>query len=88
MGEAARRKAASFVAEIDETELALRLAETAIGLKRPSGLSAVDALQQLKQQAVASGHPEAVQVYDSFARMARIACLYFSECIANGSEPS
>lgn len=88
MGEAARRKAASFVAEIDETELTLRLAEIAIGLKRPPGMSAADALRQLRQHAETSGQPEAAQVYESFARMARTACLYFGECIAKGSQPS
>lgn len=88
MGEAARRKAASFVAEIDETELTLRIAEIAIGAKRPPGLSAADALRDLKQRAEGSGHAEAAQTYDSFGRMARAACLYFGECIAKGSEPS
>lgn len=88
MGEAARRKAASFVAEIDETELTLRIAEIAIGAKRPPGLSAADALRDLKRSAEASGLPEVARTYDSFGRMARAACIYFGECIAKGSQPS
>lgn len=86
MGEAARRVASQFVAEIDEAELTVRIAEIAIGLKRPPGKSAAECLAELEERSAAD--PVMKPVVASFGQMARAAVLYFGECVAKGRVPS
>ena len=77
---------ASFVAEIDAAELAVRLIERGCHMKRPAGLSGHDALQTFEQAASAGQVPE--YIVRDFKAMANIAIAYFSECIAKGQKPS
>lgn len=60
-------------AEIDATELTLRIAEACLGMRRPPGRSAKEALAQLR-----AIHPETVA---SFDKAAIRAAEYFVECI-------
>ncbi|AYO83616.1 hypothetical protein [Methylobacterium brachiatum] len=69
-----------FVAEINATELTLRLAEIAIGLKRPPGRDAADCLADLRA--------EQPQLCATFDRMAEAAAQYVTDCISKGSRPS
>ncbi len=62
-----------FEAEIDNVELTLRIAEACLGMKRPPGMSAKEALGQLR-----SAQPEHVGGFD---RAAMRAAEYFVECI-------
>jgi len=65
----------ALVAEIDETEMALRIMEAMIGIKRPAGWS--------RERVVAMTHPGSM----IFARAAARAALeYVAECL-NGAEP-
>jgi len=78
-----KRAALSFVAEIDEAELAVRLMETAIGYKRPVG--------QTKPAAVILDEAMEALGGDSmfrFGLMARRAIDYFRECVEKGQRPS
>lgn len=65
--------------EISRDELACRVAEAAIGMKRPTGTTAADAIAQLRRS-----EPETVE---SFYRIADRAVLYFHECINAGKAP-
>jgi len=76
----AKRAAERFVAEIDETELAARVMEAAIGLIRPPGISAAKAMAD-----AARSQPETAA---SFRKIARVAIAYFGECVTNGRQPS
>lgn len=87
MGEA-KRKASQFVAQIDEVELAVRLAEIAIDLKRPPGKTAAECIADLEFKAASTGVPEAMKVVRDMRAMSRAAILYFGECIAKGQTPS
>ncbi len=62
-----------FETEIDSAELTLRIAEACLGMRRPPGLSAEDALAQLR-----AAEPEHVAGFD---RAALRAAEYFTECI-------
>jgi hypothetical protein len=62
-----------LAAEIETAELTLRIAEACLGMKRPPGMSADDALGQLR-----SAQPEHVGGFD---RAAMRAAEYFIECI-------
>lgn len=62
-----------LAAEVETAELTLRIAEACLGMKRPSGMSAKDALAQLR-----SAEPEHVGGFD---RAAMRAAEYFIECI-------
>lgn len=78
MGEAKRKTI--FVAEINATELTLRIAEIAIGLKRPPGRDAAQCLADLRS--------EQPQLCATFDRMAQAAAEYVTECIRSGRRPS
>lgn len=62
-----------FETEIDSAELTLRIAEACLGMKRPPGMPAKEALAQLR-----SGQPNIVSGFD---RAAIRAAEYFVECI-------
>ena len=66
-----------FIAEIDEAEMAVRIAEAMLKMKRPPGLSA---------QAALASMPDGEE--ENFARAARAAMLYLQECVDNGTEVS
>jgi hypothetical protein len=87
MGEA-KRKAARFVAEIDHAELAARFAEIAMGLKRPTGITGKEFMDDALRRAAASGEPDATYAVKCWGTMAHTAILYLGECIENGKQPS
>jgi len=68
-----RNKPSKYVAEIDEAELAVRMVEAAIGLKRPPGATARETL------ADADWGP-------AFERAARAAMEYWQECLVQMNE--
>ena len=72
-----------LVVEIDEDELAVRLMETAIGLKRPPS-DMRPARKILADAKESLGDDDAFR----FELMAKRAILYFGECIAKGRQPS
>lgn len=84
----AKKAAHALVAEIDEAELAVRLAEIAIELKRPPGKTAQECMDDLKFKAGMSGQPEAMKVVYDMQKMARAAIMYFGECVNRGVRPS
>ena len=63
---------AKFIAEIDERELAVRLAESACGMKRPEGKTTEQAFADLKE----SHH------FEHFTRLARVAMEFFQENVS------
>lgn len=69
-----------FIAEMDVTELTLRIAEAACDFKRPVGRTAASCLAELR-----ANDP---QTTASFDRIARVTAEYFASCIRNGSQPS
>lgn len=75
----AKRRSLALVTELDQRELALRLAEAGMGLTRPEGQieRAIGHLDEI----AAGGGPD-------FRRMAEVALLYFKECIEHGRKPS
>lgn len=81
----ASRVAASFVAEIDEAELAPRLAGIAIGLQRTTDEPASVVLARLKRDV---RDPLAARTLESFSVMSRAAIAYLGECVAKGQRPS
>lgn len=62
-----------FETEIDSAELTLRIAEACLGMKRPPGMAAQDALAQLR-----AAEPKHIAGFD---RAAMRAAEYFVECI-------
>lgn len=80
MGEAERR--ADFIAEIDEDELAVRLMECSIGLKRPDVATPARQILEDARLAFPPGH---TFLFDA---MARVALEYFRECIREARRPS
>lgn len=60
-------------AEIDSAELTLRIAEACLGMRRPPGMTARDALAQLR-----ASEPDHIAGFD---RAAIRAAEYFIECI-------
>ena len=87
MGEA-KRKASSFVAEINEMEMAARFAEIAMGFKRPPGMTGAAVTADAERRAATSGDPNTVYAVQCWRCMARAAIAYLGECIDKGSEPS
>jgi hypothetical protein len=81
MGEA-KRRAAFWVAEIDEAELAVRLMERGCRMKRPVDASPGDILEEAVRAWPVEGGPF------PFRDMARIAIEYLRECVNNGVVPS
>lgn len=75
--------ALSFIAEIDQAELAVRLMEIGIGLKRngdPRTPSQIIAASKMTWPAELGTFP--------FDRMATASIEYFRECINRGQRPS
>lgn len=62
-----------FETEIDVAELTLRIAESCLGMKRPPGMPAKEALGQLR-----SSQPDIIAGFD---RAALRTAEYFVECI-------
>lgn len=68
---------ARYVAQIDERELAVRMAEAAIGIKRPAGKSLDECLASFP-----------ADWGEAFHRAARAAMGYWKECIDAANRPS
>lgn len=66
-------KVQRFMAEIDETELACRIMEATLDIKRPKGTTA--------EQAFAGLTPELSKEAQYFRQGARAAMLYWVECL-------
>lgn len=60
-----------YIAAISEAELAVRLCEAFIGMKRPTGATAEAALTHMDDEA-----------RERWQKVARTAMAYWSECIA------
>ncbi len=67
----------ALIAEIDPEELACRIAEACMGVKRPAGISPKAALDQIDPEAAID-----------FRKAARSAARYIAECIDSGNQPS
>lgn len=67
---------AKFVVPIDETELAVRLVESACGMRRPAGMSAAAAWKHIEQTIRADD-------VEAFRRQARAAMEFFAEQVGN-----
>lgn len=84
MTESAKRKAYSFIAEIDADELAFRLMQIGIGMKSPPATNASAALDDAERSwplpDASGGFP--------FRRMAHAAIAYLNECVQKGQRPS
>ena len=65
----------TFVFEIDSSELALRIAEACLDMRRPQDVSSKDALEQMRM--IAPGH------VDGFIRAAAKAAEYITECFTD-----
>ncbi len=68
---------AKYVAEINEAELAIRMAEAAIGMKRPPGKSTQECLDSFP-----------ADWGEAFGRAAKAAMTYWAECIDVANQPS
>ena len=79
---AAKRTALELVTEIDEAELAIRIMERALSMKRCEGKISRDLLAESEKLIVASGDDF------PFRDMARIAVEYFRERIERAQSPS
>lgn len=71
--------------EIDGEELACRIAEAAIGFKRPAGMTARVALDAMRRITTTGGTPDVVP---GFERAARVAAEYIAQCAEKGRRPS
>ncbi|MCJ2009763.1 hypothetical protein [Methylobacterium sp. J-092] len=69
-----------LIAEVDATELTLRIAEAACDIKRPPHRDAATALAQLRAR-----DPITTA---SFERIAYVVTEYITECIGKGRRPS
>jgi hypothetical protein len=63
----------AFVYEIDPYELAIRLMEVSIGLKRPEGKSAAEAFDAIKKE-----DPRYAAI---LMKQAEVAAKYIAECV-------
>jgi hypothetical protein len=66
-----------LIAEIDPQELALRIAEGFLGIRRPAGKTAAQALAYFPDEE-----------REGFMRAAAKAAEYISDCVAKGKRPS
>lgn len=80
MSAAAKVKRTILGIEIPRDELACRIAEKCVGMKRPAGTSATEALAQLEAE-----FPDIVAAWRASADA---AVLYFYECVNAGKQPS
>jgi hypothetical protein len=69
--------ATKFIAEISEGELAVRMAEAAIGIKRPPGKNVDECLASFP-----------ADWGEAFLRAARAAMNYWGECIDTAKRPT
>jgi len=76
MAEVTKARKLAFIAEISEAELAIRMCEAAINGKRPSGMTAEEALDLLGEDR------------DAWRRAARAAMEYWRECIEQSQRVS
>jgi hypothetical protein len=76
------KRAASFIAEIDQAELAVRLIERGCHMKRPAGTTGAVAWEQF--EAAADDGRVPAYIVNDFLAMARIAIEYFGGCIEAG----
>lgn len=74
---AVKRKTAALIAEIDEAELAVRILEAFLWIKRPPGTTA--------EQALKTGH---ITTCNGARNAALAAMKYITECVNRGSQPS
>jgi hypothetical protein len=72
-----RKVEAKYIAPIEEAELAVRLAEARCGLRRPTGSTALQALDAMEEEDRVS-----------WRRAAIAAMEYWRECIENANRPS
>lgn len=79
-----RARMSSLVTEIDQAELAVRLMERGIGMRR-AGDNRLPA--EILAEAAATWPPGMVTSFP-FGDMARIAIEFFGECIAKAQRPS
>lgn len=82
----AKRHANKFVAEIDPSELAVRLIERGCHMKRPPGLSGRAAWASFEKSVSAGQVPE--YIVRDFEAMAHIAIAYFGECMEAMQRPN
>lgn len=66
-----------YIAEISEGELAIRMAEAAIGIKRPAGKNVQECLDSFP-----------ADWGDAFGRAAKAAMAYWAECIDGANQRS
>lgn len=78
-------KTSAFVAEIDHSELTVRLLEVGCGLKRPEGKSAYQILTDAWD--AAEGKPINQKTLADFEYMAQAAIEYLAEQINKGGKP-
>lgn len=72
--------------EIPRDELAMRIAQSVIGIMPPTGVTATRALDDMDRfGAVAPGCPP---MGGGFRKAADAAVLYFHQCIQAGTQPS
>lgn len=71
------KRRTTFIAELDQRELQVRIMEAILRMKRPAGVS--------PEQLLADMEP---QDRDASARGAVAALEYFRECVAKGQAPS
>lgn len=71
--------------DVDGEELACRIAEAAIGIKRPSGMTARQALDDMRRATTSAGQPDMVP---GFERAAQVAAEYIAQCAEKGRQPS
>jgi len=76
------KMALALVTEIDEAELAIRIMERALMMKRKDGKISRDLLDESERLIIAGGDDF------PFRDIARIAIAYFQECIEKGRRPS
>lgn len=68
---------AKWIAEISEGELAIRMAEAAIGMKRPAGKSVQECLDSFP-----------ADWGEAFGRAAKAAMNYWAECVKDANRQS
>lgn len=71
MTQALKKATARYIAPIDPVELAVRLAESYNGLKRPEGATSKQSFLSMEKES-----------QDAWLRAANTAMLYWRECIA------
>jgi hypothetical protein len=86
MSAAAKAKRTLLGIEIPRDELALRIAQGALGMKAPAGTNAKQALDEMDR--LFGGDPMRPDLGEGFRLAADQAVLFFHECINAGRQPS